>query len=49
MDSHRAFVMNLGSLHLLVLLGGLLWHRRDRLCRSFFVYALAARCSSAIA
>jgi len=41
MDSHRAFVMNLGSVHLLVLLGGLLWHRRDRLCRSFFVYALA--------
>lgn len=41
MDPHRALIMNLGSLHLMVLLAGLLWHRRDRLCRSFFYYALA--------
>jgi hypothetical protein len=41
MDPHRALVMNLGSLHLLVLIAGLAWHRRDRLCRSFLVYVIA--------
>ena len=40
MDPQRVFIGNLVSVLLLILIAGLVVHRRDRLCRSFLAYVV---------